>query len=156
MQKVFAIIALCFSLAVSTSCASKCKTKYPALINIKRIHVSNFGDNYGADLVQEKIRLRLANSNRFSVVNTPDNADAILTGIAGIDRNFGGAWDGSGGSMGTRFSAYVVLSLVETKTTETVWSYEDNCRHGSSVSSCIADATIDKLIQDKACANKTN
>jgi hypothetical protein len=40
----------------------------------------------GADLVREKLRVRRMKSERFVVVERRDLADAILTGVAGVER----------------------------------------------------------------------
>src|SRR6266516_688449 len=56
------------------------------LANVRRIYSGSLGEEEGEDLVREKIRLRLAKTERFSVVVRPESADAILTGVAGVFR----------------------------------------------------------------------
>jgi len=118
--------------------------EYPALINIHKIYIASLGNEEGADLISEKIRLRLMKTKRFTVVEVPDFADAILKGAVGISRRV----HGSEGNVQTKFSAYAVLRLVNAKTAETIWSFEDSCGHWGSVSNCIADETVDKLLYD--------
>lgn len=46
-----------------------------ALAGIKSIYLSDFGSGEGADLVREKLRIRLLKSGRFDVVESPDRAE---------------------------------------------------------------------------------
>jgi hypothetical protein len=74
-----------------------------ALRAITKIFLGDFGNGEGADLVREKVRLRLARSERFSVVESADMADAVMTGSAGVDRSYHSVVSGSttGGVSGT-------------------------------------------------------
>ena len=149
-------ILLCCSLV---GCASRDRTslapeieEYPALAKIKRIYIANLGNEEGSGLVREKIRLRLAKSARMSVVENPDQADAILTGVAGVDRRY----QGSSGDLQTRYTGFGVLRLVDVKTSETIWAFEYKrgwVGPNTSVSSRVADQTVDKLLKDTANAD---
>jgi hypothetical protein len=69
----------------------------PTLKTVKKIYVAELGKQPESDLIREKIRLRLAKSKRFTVVDRPEDADATLTGVAGIelvDSLLVGGWGG--------------------------------------------------------------
>ena len=100
--------------------------EYPALaINIHKIYISSLGNEEGTDLISEKIRMRLMKTKPFTVVEMPDHADAILKGAVGISKHV----RGSEGNIQTKLSSYAVLRLVNAKTAETIWSFEDSCSH---------------------------
>src|SRR3954453_6915702 len=58
------------------------------LSSVKKIFIGNFGYDENADIVKEKIRVRLAKSNRFTIVEHEENADAVLTGAARVLDNY--------------------------------------------------------------------
>jgi len=157
----FTIVLMClpllFSCALHNAIFSKNKIaqpveEYPSLVNIKKVYIDRLGNEEGVGLVSEKIRLRMMKSMRFSVVEVPEPADAILKGVAGVERSIrGGGYvsEGQGSSsVKTTYTGFVVLRLVDAKTSETIWSFEYRERCRKSASSCVADATVDKLIQD--------
>jgi hypothetical protein len=126
--------------------------EFPALSQIRRIYIANLGNEEGSGLVREKIRLRLAKSTRISVVENPAQADAILTGVAGVDRRY----QGSGGDLQTRYTGFGVLRLVDVKTSETIWTFEykrGRVGPNTSISSRVADQTVDKLLRDTTVAD---
>ena len=152
------IVALCCSLIgcgfrlQPTTSTPKPVEEYPALVNIKKIYITELGTDEYAGLIREKIRLRLSKSTRFLVVEVPDHADAILTGVAGVERSY----SGSDGNLQTNYAGIGVLRLVDVKTKEPVWIFEYKrgfVAPGSSVSSRVADQTIDKLLEDAARAD---
>ena len=53
------------------------------LKDIKKIYVGDLGKQEGSDLVREMIRIRLMKSDRFTLVETEEASDGILTGAAG-------------------------------------------------------------------------
>src|SRR5438093_12012682 len=125
----------------------------PKLANVRRIYIGSLGNEEGADLVREKIRLRLSKTERFSVVERPESADAILTGVAGVVRTTApvstntATGDVSGG--GTGFSGVGVLRLVDLKTDETIWVFE--YKRGFSfkgASDRVAYKTVEQLLKD--------
>lgn len=158
------IIALCCGLV---GCASRDSSsvqqtieEYPALANIKKIYIASLGNEEGAGLVRERIRLRLAKSMRMSVVENPDQADAALMGVAGVETTY----SGSGGNLRMRRSGAAALRLVNVKTRDTVWTYEYEGGYGgpqfrassgvSSVANGIADRMVDKLLKDAGYADR--
>jgi len=131
------------------------------LDNVKKIFLGDLGKEEGADLVREKIRLRLLKSERFAVVETPEAADAILTGVAGVERSeyssvstnpSTGAVSGSGG---TSYAGIGILRLVDVKSQETVWTFE--YKRGfliGSASSRVANKTVEQLLKDAKATDK--
>jgi len=133
----------------------------PALVNVKKIYISELGREEGADLVREKIRVELMKSGRFTVVEKPDGADAILTGVAGVEaRHFsnvsGNATTGVYGSGGTSYAGVGVLRLVDPKTEVTIWLFEYKRGFSfGSASSRVARKTVEKLLEDMQAAERT-
>ena len=110
--------------------------------HIHKIYIADLGREEGADLVREKIRVRLMKSGRFSVVERPESADAVLTGVAGVVRSYDD--DGS-----TSFAGMGVLRLVDLKTDETIWVFEYKRGFGfGSASNRVADKGVEKLLKD--------
>jgi hypothetical protein len=116
------------------------------LANIRKIYIDDLGKQEGADLVREKIRLRLLKSDRFAVVERPEAADAVLSGAAGVVRSDGVAI----GNADTSFQGTGVLRLVDVKTEEVVWifEYKRGFMLAGSVTSRVADQVVDKLLKD--------
>src|SRR5438093_2313998 len=116
------------------------------LANIRKIYIGDLGREEGSDLVREKIRIRLMKAERFNVVEHPEAADAVLTGVAGVVRGYSTAASGAGS---TSFAGTGVLRLVDVKTEETIWVFEYKRRFGfSTQSSKVADATVEELLKD--------
>ena len=117
------------------------KQIFPGLVGIHSIYLGNFGNGLGSDMVKEKIRYRLLSSTRFTVLETPEKADATLTGNADIDVRFGGG--------NTSFNSTAVLRLIRTKDSTTVWMTETRSGTGHrSASSTVAQRLVNKLIED--------
>ena len=108
-----------------------------ALAGIRSIYLGDFGGGQGADLVREKLRVRLLNSSRFEVVESPDRADAVLTGSAGVEGT-------------TNYRGTGLLRLVDTKTQKTIWAheYQRGFMLGGSVSTRVANQMADQLLKD--------
>lgn len=117
-----------------------------SLASIKSIYLGDFGGGEGADLVREKLRVRLLNSGRFEVVESPNRADAVLTGSAGVERYI---HQGTTGYRGTG-----LLRLVDTKTRKTIWAheYQRGFMFGGSVSTRVANQMADQLLKDAGSA----
>jgi hypothetical protein len=153
-QPFLAACTAAFAIFV-VGCASSASPPeiFPGLINVKRIYIANLGNEDGAGLVREKIRLGLVRSQRFEVVEVPDDADAILTGVAGVERRY----TGSQGNLQTHYSGLGVLRIVELKTRQTIWTFEYKRGFGGplSVSSRVANQLVNKLLTDAANAAGT-
>jgi len=116
------------------------------LASIKTIYLGDFGTVDGADLVREKIRLRLSQEPRFEVVENLKIADAIMTGVAGVEKNY----SQNNGSGGTNYAGLGVLRIVDVKKQKTIWNfeYQRSISFGVSVSSKVAIQVVDQLISD--------
>src|SRR5689334_16009869 len=80
MRKMFFVaISLCLCGTLATG------QNIPTLKTIKKIYIAELGKQPESDLIREKIRLRLMKSGRFTVVDKPEEADATLTGAAGLE-----------------------------------------------------------------------
>lgn len=134
----FALFVGCASPGQSLSVAPN----HDALAGIQSIYFGDFGGGEGADLVREKLRVRLLNSGRFDVVESPDRADAILTGSVGVEKNLN---EGT-----TYYRGAGLLRLIDTKTQKTIWAHE--YRGGvtiwGSTSTRVANQMADQLLQD--------
>lgn len=113
------------------------------LVKIKKIYLGDLGKEEGADLVKEKLRLRLMKSERFVVVETPEEADAVLTGVAGY---------------GSDNSGLGALRLVNPNTKTTIWGFEykpgRSVFGGGSASTRVAEKTVEQLLKDTKEAEK--
>lgn len=78
-KMLFVVLTLCLWAALAAA------QNIPSLKTVKKIYLAELGKQPESDLIREKIRLRLAKSNRFIVVNKPEDADATLTGVAGLE-----------------------------------------------------------------------
>jgi hypothetical protein len=152
-------LALAVSLILLSSIFAVAQNKL-RLTEINKVYIGDLGREEGSDLVREKIRVRLMKSARFIVVETQDAADAVLTGVAGVERRHHSSvhTDSSGnvyGSGGTSYAGIGVLRLVDLKSQETIWlfEYKRGFRFGSA-SSRVADKTVDKLLKDAKEADK--
>jgi hypothetical protein len=135
----------------------------PRLSAVKKIYIDSLGNEEGSDLVREKIRKLLAESGRLSVVERAERADAVLTGVAGVERSYSssigtdsrtGAVSGSGG---TNFKGVGILRLVDVKEEEPIWFFEyQRGLSFSSASSRVANQVVDKLMSDVLIADKNS
>ena len=130
------------------------------LEGIRRIYIDELGREEGSDLVREKLRVRLMKSERFVVVERRDLADAILTGVAGVERKYNStvttsATGNVSGGGTTTFSGVGVLRLVDVKSEETIWVFE--YKRGFSLGSAstrVADKTVEQLLKDAKAPEK--
>ncbi len=135
---------------------------FPRLKNIKKIFVSDLGDQAGSDLIKEKIKIRLVKSGRFSVVESSEDADAILTGVAGVEISQRGyiASNGSCGVFGgsrTHRAGVGVLKLLTPSSNEIIWyfEYERGFKFGRATAyDHVADKTVKQLMKDAKTADK--
>jgi hypothetical protein len=123
------------------------------LSSVKRIYIGDLGREERSDLVREKIRLALMKSDRFRVVEKPESADAILTGVAGVVRTTDPISGTAGG--GTSFAGIGVLCLVDVKSDETIWVSEYKRGFGlGGASSRVANKAVEKLLKDAKAADR--
>jgi hypothetical protein len=124
------------------------------LASVRKIYIDDLGREEGSDLVREKLRVRLMKTDRFSVVEKREAADAVLTGVAGVVRKYnssvttGPNGNVSGGGT-TSFSGIGVLRLVDLKSDETIWVFEYKRGFSlGSASSRVANKTVEQLLKD--------
>lgn len=126
-----------------------------SLVSVKSIYIGAItGED--SELVAEKIRAKLEKSGQFIVVSNPDQADAILTGTAGVNTGYGGSISTNpatgqvSGSTGTTYSGFGVLRLVEPASQKTIWRFE--YKRGfcfrCSASGRVADQFVERLNKD--------
>ncbi|HYH86663.1 MAG TPA: hypothetical protein VEX60_14515 [Pyrinomonadaceae bacterium] len=146
------LVSLCL-LLLGTSAFSQSNQK---LASVTKIYLGELGKGEGADLVREKIRLRLMKSKRFIVVETEEDADAILTGAVGISSNqvssvsTNPATGQVTGGGATVYEGSGVVRLIDPKTKETIWIYE--YKRGffrpRSASGDVAGKIVSSLLKD--------
>lgn len=138
----------------------------PALASVRSVYIADLThgeDPYlveGSDLVKEKIRERLTQSGRFSIVDTLEEADAALTGVAGFQRWYFGmeSFYGLEGGLNTQTSGIGMVRLLDSKTKQLIWAheYETGFFHPTqSVTDRVADQVADKLLSDAVRAEST-
>jgi hypothetical protein len=129
--------------------------KVIGLASIKKIYLGDFGNANGSDLIREKVRIALSESTRFEVVENPKSADAVLTGVASVEKRYSESvnTDNQGKVQGTGDTTYFgqgVLRVVDIKKEKTVWNfeYQRGFFFGESVSSNVSNQLVDKLLED--------
>ncbi|MDH4082866.1 MAG: hypothetical protein OEV99_12715 [Nitrospira sp.] len=131
----------------------------PALASVRSIYIEDLGHDEGADLVEEtdsvreKISTGLAESGRFSVVQDPQQADAVLTGLVGVEPWYHGmeGYYGMEGDLDDHELGVGKLRLVDSKTKRPIWThkYETGLlKPNQSVAERVADQVVDKLMHD--------
>ena len=137
----------------------------PALVSVRSIYLDRLGHDEDADLIEKSELVRnhistgLANSGRFSVVQDPEQADVVLTGIAGVELWYHGmeSYHGMEGDMDSHELGIGKLRLLDAKTKQPIWTHEYETGFLSpkqSVAQRVADQVVKKLIQDTLRADK--
>lgn len=137
----------------------------PGLASVHSIYLDDLDQQEGADLIEKSgmvrdhIRKRLAKSGRFSVVQNPEQADAILTGLAGVELWYHGmeGYYGMEGDMDNHELGIGTLRLLDAKTKQPIWTHEYETGLLSpkqSVIERVADQMVDTLVQDTLHADK--
>ena len=138
----------------------------PRLASVKSIYIEDLGKEKDADLIEgsslvrDKISTELARSGRFSVVQSPQEADAVLNGLAGFEKWYHGmeGFLGFEGDLDTHYLGVGHFRLVESNTKETIWTHEYEkglLKPNQSISSRVAEQMVDKLLRDTARANSS-
>lgn len=167
MLRAMTLLALCCSLfgchrtfGVPTDIVQD----LPALASVRSVYIEDLAHGEdpllveGSDQVKDKIQARLAQSGRFFVVETPEQADAALTGVAGFQRWYFGmeAFYGLEGSLNTQYAGIGMVRLLNSKTKAPIWTheYETGFFHPTqSVVDRVANQVADKLLSDIARAD---
>lgn len=156
----YTMLAVLFLALLATAAAQQKEAPNKTrLASVKKLYIGSLGNEEGSDLVREKIRIRLMKSDRFSVVERQEAADAILTGVAGVERRDSGSVyttsDGKiQGGSGTSYAGLGVLRLVDAESEETIWVFEYKRGFSfGSASSRVANKTVEKLLKDAMAAD---
>lgn len=167
MIRVILIVSLCVFLAACQSAKSGAVPllqDFTRLASMKSIYLEDLGKEDGGDLIEgsgivrEKIRKGLAQSGRFSIVESPQQADAILAGLAGFEKWYHGmeGFYGLEGDLDTHFLGVGHFRLLDSRTKETIWTHEYKTgflNPKQSVAERVGEQVVDKLIHDTALAD---
>ncbi|TKB68787.1 MAG: hypothetical protein E8D52_07305 [Nitrospira sp.] len=167
MIRIVPILILCGLLA---ACQSTPGVPPPVvhdltrLASVKSIYIEDLGKEKdadlieGSDIVSDEISAGLAKSGRFSVVDSPQQADAVLTGLAGFEKWYHGmeGFYGLEGDLDTHYLGVGHFQLLESKTKQPIWTHEYEkgfFKLHQTVTSRVAQQTVDKLLQDAMLAD---
>jgi hypothetical protein len=170
MLRAMVVFALCLSLLGchrTFGIPTDLVQDLPALASVRSVYIEDLAHGEdphlveGSDLVKEKIKERLVQSGRFTIVDAPEEADAALTGVAGFQRWYFGmeSFYGLEGSLNTQYSGIGMLRLLNSKTKEPIWTheYETGFFHPTqSVVDRVADQVADKLLSAATLADSKN
>lgn len=129
------------------------------LSEIKKIYVTELGRTDSAEIVREKIKLRLTQSGKYTVVERQDDADAILTGTVVMQNHI----DGGFPDIDTKSKGVAIFYLRDAKTNDVVWTYEykpkffniailtDKATRGYNQ---LANRTVEKMLKDAGYTGK--
>jgi hypothetical protein len=141
-------------LALAIGIASPLPAREISLRDVCSLYIDELGRESGADIIREKIRVRLEKSGRFRIVPGPSTADAVLTGVAAIEP-YTYSYEGTGG---TKFRGGGLFRLVD-RAQQTIWSFEYPRERGfrnpfrdRSASDRVADKTVEQLLNDAGAA----
>lgn len=136
------------------------------LINVEKIYLdlhklSESEKNEDTDKIREKIRQRLIKSKRFIVVDSLEQADAILSGTIGLYKHdLGPESVDTQGVIRTRspkssiydsddiYLGYGDVKLVDSKTREMIWSYEYKPAIFGNPLDSVAKNVVNHLLDD--------
>jgi TolB-like protein len=160
MIRMVSILALCSLLAACQSfmgADSASVQDFPGLASVRSIYIEDLKDGshliQSSDLIKEQISTQLAQSGRFSVTNNAQQADAVLTGVVGIEAWYHGmeSYHGMEGNLDSNFLGVGALRLVDAKTKQTIWTHEYEAgilKLHQTVASRVAEQMAGKLLND--------
>lgn len=130
-----------------------------ALASIQSIFVADLGQEDEAHLleasaaVREKISAGLSRSGRFSLVQDPQQADAVLAGLAGLERWYHGmeGYYGMEGDLDSHELGVGTLRLFDSKTKHIIWTHEYKTgflRPTQTVAERVAEQVAEQLVHD--------
>ena len=122
---------------VSTAMAQPVQT----LSDIKKIFVTPLGTGDDSELIRQKIINQLIQSGILRVVDTPDEADATLTGVACIYSGMDFSISNGTGSGGTYQRVNLVVRLVS-KTKQVLWTWDATQSRRRRATPIVATALI--------------
>jgi hypothetical protein len=151
VKKVYFLLLVVFSLAVLVN--ARDESINPQIRDVKRIYVSELGTTDSADLIREKIRLRLMQTGKFTIVDNREEADAVLTGTVVMEKHVEGDFK----DIDTKNKGVAVFYLRRAGTNEVIWTYEykpkffniaiftDKATRGYNQ---LANRTVEQLMKD--------
>ena len=162
MIRLACIVTLC---GLLVGCQSTPGVPPPAvqdlsrLASVKSIYIEDLGHEKdadlieGSDIVREEIIVGLAKSGRFSIVDSPQQADAILAGLAGFEKWYHGmeGFYGLEGDLDTHYVGVGHFRLLESKTKQPIWTHEYErgfFKLHQTVTNRVAEQTVGKLLHD--------
>lgn len=162
MIRAASILSLCCLLAACQSAkgvSPQVVQDLDRLASVKSIYIEDLGKENGADLIEgsdlvkEEIGTRLTQSGRFSVAQSPEQADAVLTGLAGFEKWYHGmeGFYGLEGDLDSHYLGVGHFRLVDPKTKQSIWTHEYEkgfFKLHQAVTSRVAEQTVSKLLQD--------
>jgi hypothetical protein len=137
---------LCIALGIATAADT-----VQQIQDIKSIYVGSFGDGDGSELIRSKIISRLVKSGNVAVVETPDHADAILTGVGELSRttdySASATANSANASGGSKYHATAGARLLS-RDQRILWTDEASTRFFyRSASSSVADKIVKNLLK---------
>lgn len=151
MKKIYFLLLVVFSLAVLVNASDS--SINPQIRDVKRIYVSELGTTDSASIIREKIKLRLIESGKFTVVDRKEDADAVLTGTVVMEKHV----DGDLHDIDTEEKGVAIFYLRRADSNEVIWTYEykpkffniailtDKATRGYNQ---LANRTVEKLMKD--------
>lgn len=169
MIRLVSVFSLCALLAACQSppgVVPQAVQDLSRLSTVKSIYIEDLGTEEGAaiiegsSLVRDEINAELGRSGRFSVVQSPEQADAVLAGLAGYEKWYHGleGFYELEGNLDTNYLGVGHFRLVDSKTKQTIWTHE--YKRGvfnprQSVAERVADQAVEKLLHDTARADRS-
>ncbi len=125
--------------------------------DVRTIYVDSFGTGEGADVIRSKVITRLVKAGRFEVLQSPEKADAILTGASSVTKtSHYSATNGENGSAsgGTSYHATAGIQLIN-RDQKILWADDASNRlFAHSASSSLADKIVKDLLKATQQPNK--
>lgn len=123
LQLIPAIAVLCFTPAL----ASEQRNGIERLREIRAIYVADLGQTEKAKLLRTEIINELGRSNRITVAETPDEADAVLSvsikhGTKNVDRSYEAFGEPGLKTTTTVVATQELVFRLDSSTKRTLWS----------------------------------
>lgn len=134
---------------------------------VQSIYLEDLGNGDDANLIEEissvreLIRSGLAKSGRFSIVQDPQQADAVLTGLVGVEPWYHGmeGYYGMEGDLDDHEVGVGKLRLLDSKTKQTIWTHEYEggfLNPDQSVAERVANQIVERLVKDASRTDTTH
>jgi hypothetical protein len=153
VRKVLSSAVFCIALSITTAAGT-----VKQIQDVKSIYVASFGDGDGSELIRSKIISRLVKSGKVTVVETPDHADAILTGVGELSKtthyNASATPTSANASGGSKYHATAGARLLG-RDQRILWADEASTGFFyRSASSSVADKIVKNLLKAMSSSKK--